>query len=96
MGRGRQRGRGVLDHVSYARRTRGLSGVRLVTSDAHAGLKAAIRKTMQGSSWQRCRVHFVRNLLSTVLKAHTEMVAAAFRSIFAQAPPRRCGPATTR
>lgn len=66
-------------------RTRGLSGVRLVTSDAHAGLKAAIGKTMQGASWQRCRVHFVRNLLSTVPKAHTEMVAAAFRSIFAQA-----------
>jgi putative transposase len=66
-------------------KARGLHGVRLVTSDAHAGLKAAIRKTMQGASWQRCRVHFVRNLLSTVPKAHNEMVAAAFRSIFAQA-----------
>ena len=42
---------------------RGLSGVRLVISDAHAGLKTAIRKNFQGSSWQRCRVHFARNLM---------------------------------
>ena len=62
---------------------RGLSGVRLVISDAHAGLKAAIRKCFAGSSWQRCRVHFARNLLATIPKAHTEFVAAAFRSIFA-------------
>lgn len=64
-------------------KARGLCGVRLVISDAHAGLTAAIRKHMQGSSWQRCRVHFARNLLALVPKAHTEMVAAAFRSIFA-------------
>jgi putative transposase len=64
-------------------KTRGLSGVRLVISDAHEGLRAAIRKTLQGSSWQRCRVHYVRNLLAPVPKAHQEMVAAAFRSIFA-------------
>lgn len=62
---------------------RGLGGVRLVISDAHAGLKASIRKCFAGSSWQRCRVHYVRNLLATVPKAHQEMVAAAFRSIFA-------------
>ncbi len=62
---------------------RGLAGVRLVISDAHAGLKASIRKCFTGSSWQRCRVHYVRNLLATVPKAHQEMVAAAFRSIFA-------------
>ncbi len=41
-------------------KARGLSGVRLVISDAHEGLQAAIRKNMQGASWQRCRVHFVR------------------------------------
>ncbi len=64
-------------------RDRGLTGVRLVISDAHAGLKASIRKCFTGSSWQRCRVHYVRNLLATVPKAHQEMVAAAFRSIFA-------------
>jgi len=68
-------------------KTRGLSGVRLVISDAHSGLRAAIRKNMQGSSWQRCRVHFARNLLALVPKAHTEMVAAAFRSIFALTDP---------
>ena len=62
---------------------RGLGGVRLVISDAHAGLKASIRKCFAGSSWQRCRVHYVRNLLATVPKSHTEFVAAAFRSIFA-------------
>lgn len=64
-------------------RDRGLGGVRLVISDAHAGLKAAIRKCFAGSSWQRCRVHYARNLLATVPKAHQEMVSAAFRSIFA-------------
>ena len=66
---------------------RGLGGVRLVISDAHAGLHAAIRRSFQGASWQRCRVHFARNLLAIVPKAHTEMVAAAFRSIFALTDP---------
>ncbi len=64
-------------------RDRGLRGVRLVISDAHAGLKASIRKCFTGSSWQRCRVHYARNLLATVPKSHMEFVAAAFRSIFA-------------
>ena len=63
-------------------KARGLGGVRLVISDAHEGLRAAIRKNLQGASWQRCRVHYVRNLLATVPKGSTEMVAAAFRSIF--------------
>jgi len=61
---------------------RGLTGVRLVISDAHEGLKKAIRTCFQGASWQRCRVHFIRNLLSTVPKAQSDFVAAAFRSIF--------------
>lgn len=56
-------------------------------SDAHAGLCAAIRKTMAGASWQRCRVHYARNLLATVPKAHQEMVSAAFRSVFALSDP---------
>jgi putative transposase len=64
-------------------RDRGLRGVRLVISDAHAGLKASIRKCFAGSTWQRCRVHYARNLLATVPKTHVEFVAAAFRSIFA-------------
>ncbi len=54
-------------------KARGLSAVRLVISDAHAGLRAAIRKCIQGATWQRCRVHFARNLLATVPKAHSEM-----------------------
>lgn len=65
-------------------KTRGLSGVRLVISDAHAGLRASIRRHFQGATWQRCRVHFARNLLARVPKASQEMVAAAFRSIFSQ------------
>lgn len=66
---------------------RGLGGVRLVISDAHAGLKNAIDKCFSGASWQRCRVHLVRNLLATVPRAHQEMVSAAFRSIFALTEP---------
>jgi len=68
-------------------RKRGLSGVVLVISDAHTGLKAAIRKTFSGTSWQRCRVHFMRNLLARVPKGHAEMVAATVRTIFAQPDP---------
>ena len=63
-------------------RRRGLSGVRLVISDAHEGLKAAARKTLQGASWQRCRVHFARNLLALVPKGHQDVVAAALRTVF--------------
>jgi len=66
---------------------RGLGGVRLVISDQHAGLVAAIRRCFQGAAHQRCRVHFARNLLATVPKGHQEMVAAAFRTIFAQVSP---------
>lgn len=66
---------------------RGLGGVRLVISDAHEGLKAAIRKCFQGASWQRCRVHYARNLLAKIPRAHQQMVAAAFRSIFALTEP---------
>ena len=64
-------------------KARGLAGVRLVISDAHEGLKKSIRKCFQGASWQRCRVHFVRNLLARVPNADADVVAAAFRSIFA-------------
>ena len=64
-------------------RRRGLNGVRLVISDQHAGLLAALRRSMQGVAHQRCRVHFARNLLARVPKGHQEMVAAAFRTVFA-------------
>ena len=63
---------------------RGLGSVQLVISDAHSGLIKAISTTMQGASWQRCRVHFMRNALARVSKGHAEMVAATIRTIFAQ------------
>ncbi len=63
--------------------TRGLSGVALVISDAHVGLKEAIPAVLAGASWQRCRVHFMRNALSRVPKGAQNMVAAAIRTIFA-------------
>ena len=65
-------------------KARGLGGVRLVISDQHAGLVAALRRSFQGAAHQRCRVHFVRNLLALVPKSHQDMVAAVFRTIFAQ------------
>jgi putative transposase len=65
-------------------RGRGLSGVRLVISDQHAGLVAALRRCLQGAAHQRCRVHFARNLLALIPKSHKDMVAALFRTIFAQ------------
>jgi putative transposase len=66
-------------------RERGLSGVQLVISDAHAGLKKAIARCCQGTTWQRCRVHFARNILAKVPKGSQDMVAAALRSVFVQA-----------
>jgi putative transposase len=63
---------------------RGLAGVQLVVSDAHQGLKGAIAAVLQGSSWQRCRVHFVRNALALVPKSAAQMVAATIRTAFVQ------------
>jgi len=65
-------------------KARGLTGVQLVISDAHQGLKTAIAAVLLGASWQRCRVHFMRNVLAQVPKGNAEMVAAAIRTIFAQ------------
>src|SRR5882762_7615909 len=65
-------------------KARGLGGVQLVISDAHTGLKQAISAVLIGSAWQRCRVHFLRNVLAQVPKGSAEMVAAAIRTIFAQ------------
>jgi hypothetical protein len=65
-------------------KARGLGGVQLVISDAHSGLKQAIAAVLIGSAWQRCRVHFMRNVLAVVPKGNAEMVAAAIRTIFAQ------------
>ena len=63
---------------------RGVRGVKLVTSDAHSGLKRAIAEVFLGATWQRCRVHFVRNLLARVPKNLQPMVAATVRPIFQQ------------
>jgi transposase-like protein len=68
-------------------RARGLGGVQLVVSDAHEGLKAAIGSVLLGATWQRCKVHFMRNVLAKVPKGNAEMVAAAIRTIFAQPDP---------
>ena len=65
-------------------RDRGLHGVQLITSDAHRGLTNAIGVVCAGASWQRCRVHFMRNALAKVSKGHAEMVALAIRTIFTQ------------
>lgn len=66
---------------------RGLSGVQLVTSDAHEGLKSAIAAVLHGASWQRCRTHFMRNALALVPKGAQEMVAATIRTVFVQPDP---------
>ena len=68
-------------------RDRGLDGVRLVISDAHAGLKAAVARVFTGASWQRCIVHLARNILATINSANKDMVAATIRTIYAQPDP---------
>lgn len=62
---------------------RGLAGVQLVVSDAHEGLKKAVAKVLS-SSWQRCRVHFLRNALAHVPRRQHQMVAAVIRTAFVQ------------
>src|SRR5690606_22856978 len=63
-------------------KARGVSGVQLVISDAHAGLTRAIQVAFQGAAWQRCCVHFMRNVLARVPKVAGPMVAAIIRTIF--------------
>ena len=66
---------------------RGLSGVELVTSDAHQGLKNAIAAVFAGASWQRCRTHFMANLLIRVPKRAQPGVATMVRTIYQQLSP---------
>ena len=74
---------------------RGLRGVQLVISDAHRGLKQAIREVFVGAAWQRCRVHFMRNIVARVPKTAQAMVAATVRTIFQQ-PDRAAARAQLR
>ena len=66
---------------------RGLSGVQLVISDDHTGLVEAIEATLPGASWQRCRTHYLKNLLTKVPKSSEAMAATMVRTIFAQPDP---------
>ena len=68
---------------------RGLSGVELATSDAHLGLKNAIAAVFAGASWQRCRTHFMANLLTRVPKRAQPGVATMVRTIYQQLSPPR-------
>jgi transposase-like protein len=74
---------------------RGARGVKLVTSDAHPGLKQAIAEVFVGAAWMRCRVHFMRNVLARVSKSAQAMVAATVRTIFEQ-PDRTTAAAQLR
>ena len=65
-------------------KARGLSGVQLIISDAHSGLKSARQKSFNAVPWQRCRVHFMRNVLCRVPKAAQGFVSATVKAIFAQ------------
>ena len=73
---------------------RGLRGVKLVISDAHEGLKAAVQRVVS-ATWQRCRVHFMRNALAHVPKGQHTVVAAAIRQAFIQ-PDHASGTQTWR
>ena len=66
---------------------RGLAGVRLVISDAHRGLVDAIAAALPGAAWQRCRTHYLRNLLTKVPRSAQSWVATMVRTIFR--PTRR-------
>ena len=63
---------------------RGLSGVSLVTSDAHAGLVAAVGATLPGAAWQRCRTHYAANLMSATPKSGWPWVRALLHSVYDQ------------
>src|SRR5690625_7817465 len=63
---------------------RNLSGLEMVVSDAHKGLVAAIRKSFTNVSWQRCQVHFLKNILSKIHKKNTKYFSDAVKTILRQ------------
>jgi putative transposase len=67
----------------------GLRGVKLVISDAHEGLKAAISKVLK-TTWQHCRVHFIRNALAHAIKGRRQAVLTVFNTIIVQDSPEAC------
>ena len=67
---------------------RGLSGTQLIISDDHTGLVDAIAAVLPGASWQRCRTHYLKNLLTKVPKSSQTMAAAMVRTIFTQPTPK--------
>ena len=69
---------------------RGLSGVELVTSDAHRGLRDAIAAVFGGASWQRCRTHFMTNLLTRVPRRAQPWVATMVHTVYPQPSPEGC------
>jgi putative transposase len=75
---------------------RGLHGVKLVVSDAHAGLKKAIAEVLLGTTWQRCKVHFMRNVLAAVPKTQKEAVGADLKRIFQHDPAQKKDPKELR
>ena len=75
---------------------RGLAGVELVTSDAHEGLREAIATVFSGAGWQRCRTHFMTNLLTKVPKSAQLWVATVVRNIYQQPSARRYTSSTGR
>jgi putative transposase len=70
-------------------KARGLKGVELVFSDDHEGLKSAVERHFQGASWQRCQVHYGRNLLGMVGASKRKELAAELRAIFAATSRKR-------
>jgi len=78
------------DDVFQTLKMRGLRGVQLVLSDAHAGIQAAIRRRFQGVAWQRCRIHFIRELLKRVHWKDFASVAADLKNLFKFEEPEQC------
>jgi transposase-like protein len=69
---------------------RGLRGLQLVISDAHSGIQAALRRRFQGVAWQRCRIHFIRELLKRVYWRQFALVAADLKKLFRFEKPEQC------